>query len=331
MRTRREFELPPDLVVAHRRAVRLEWVSLAYLASCIGVLAAVLGSSQAMKAAWFEDILSLLPPLAFLVAARYRNRSPNDRFPYGYHRSVGVAYLSASAALLAMGAYILYDSVHTLVRFEHPSIGLIELFGQQIWLGWLMIAALVYSGIPPVLLGRAKLRLAAQLHDKVLYADAEMNKADWATAGGAVLGIVGIGAGLWWADAVAAICISLDIVHDGYGNVRTAVHDLMDRRPTTYDHAKPLPLVEEVREHLRSLPWVAAAEVRLREEGHVLVGEAFLVPTEPRTDLPALIEHTGRELENLDWRLHDVSVVVLPSLPDSPQPPGPPGPGNPAS
>jgi len=60
--------------------------------------------------------------------------------------------------------------VLTLVRFEHPSIGLIELFGQQIWLGWLMIAALVYSGLPPVLLGRAKMRLAAALHDKVLFA-----------------------------------------------------------------------------------------------------------------------------------------------------------------
>ena len=315
MSARADFELPPQVAAAHRRAVRLEWASLLYLLSAIVLLAAVLGSSQAMKAAWFEDILSLLPPLAFLVAARYRDRAPNDRFPYGYHRSVGVAYLCASAALLAMGSYILYDSVLTIIRFEHPSIGLIELFGQQIWLGWLMIAALVYSGLPPVLLGRAKMRLAAQLHDKVLYADAEMNKADWATAGGAVLGILGIGAGLWWADAVAAIFISLDIVHDGYGNVRTAVHDLMDRRPTTYDHAKPLPLVDEVRRHLEALPWVTVAEVRLREEGHVLVGEAFLVPSEPRTDLPELIERTGRDLEDLDWRLHDVSVVVLASLP----------------
>jgi divalent metal cation (Fe/Co/Zn/Cd) transporter len=267
-----------------------------------------------MKAAWIEDILSLLPPLAFLVAARYRDRPPNERFPYGYHRSVGVAYLTASAALLAMGGFILYDSAMVLVRFEHPSIGLIELFGQQVWLGWLMIVPLLYSGFPPVLLGRAKQRLAAQLHDKVLYADAEMNRADWATAGAAMLGVIGIGAGFWWADAVAAIVISLDIVHDGYGNVRTAVHDLMDRRPTTYDHAKPLPLVDEVEAHLRPLPWVAGAEVRLREEGHVLVGEAYVVPVGSPGDVPQLVERTTRAIEDLDWRLHDVAVVVLPRL-----------------
>jgi len=267
-----------------------------------------------MKAAWIEDVLSLLPPLAFLVAARFRDRPPMDRFPYGYHRSVGVAYLTASAALLAMGGFILYDSATVLVRFEHPSIGLIELFGQQIWLGWLMIGALLYSGLPPVLLGRAKQRLAAQLHDKVLYADAEMNRADWATAGAAILGVIGIGAGLWWADAVAAIVISLDIVHDGYGNVRTAVHDLMDRRPTTYDHAKPLPLVDQVEEHLRAIPWVARAEVRLREEGHVLVGEAYVVLVGSPGDVLQLVERTTRAIEDLDWRLHDVAVVVLPRL-----------------
>jgi cation diffusion facilitator family transporter len=306
-----DFELPPALAAQHGRAARLEWLTLGYLASAITLLALVLGSSQAMKAAWIEDLLSLLPPLAFLVAARYRNRPPTERFPYGYHRSVGVAYLSAAAALLAMGAFILYDSVLRLIRFEHPSIGLIELFGQQVWLGWLMIAALLYSGVPPVLLGRAKMRLAADLHDKVLYADAEMNKADWLTALAAILGILGIGAGLWWADAAAAIFISLDIVHDGYGNVRTAVHDLMDRRPTTYDHAQPLPLVDDVRRHLSALPWVAAAEVRLREEGHVLMGEAYVVPRGRRPDLLDLVEQATGEVQALDWRLHDVSVVPV--------------------
>ncbi len=111
-----------------------------------------------------------------------------------------------------MGLVILGDSALRLVKAEHPSIGVIELFGHQIWLGWLMIGALLYTGIPVVFLRRKKLKLAAELHDKVLYADAEMNRADWMTAGAAILGIVGIGAGLWWADAVAAIFISLDIV-----------------------------------------------------------------------------------------------------------------------
>lgn len=47
------------------------------------------------------------------------------------------------------------------------------------WLGWLMIAALLWSAIPVLIIGQIKKGYAAKLHDKVLRADAEMNRADW--------------------------------------------------------------------------------------------------------------------------------------------------------
>lgn len=37
------------------------------------------------------------------------------------------------------------------------------------------------------------------MHDKVLHADAKMNKADWMTAAAALVGVLGIGLGWWWA------------------------------------------------------------------------------------------------------------------------------------
>ena len=58
-----------------------------------------------------------------------------------------------------------------------------------------------------------------------------MNKADWMTGAAAIGGILGIGLGWWWADAVAAAFISLDILHDGYINLRQAVFDLMNQIP----------------------------------------------------------------------------------------------------
>jgi hypothetical protein len=58
-------ELPPDKHQLLKKAVRLEWLTIAYLLSAIVALYLTLGSSQAMKAAWAEDILSLLPPVAF--------------------------------------------------------------------------------------------------------------------------------------------------------------------------------------------------------------------------------------------------------------------------
>jgi len=110
-----------------------------------------------------------------------------------------------SLSLFALGLLVLYDSVSRLMQSEHPPIGLVEPFGiGPLWLGWLMLPALAYSTLPAAFLGRAKLPLARGLHDRVLLADAEMNRTGWLTAGAAMLGVVGVGLGLWWADAVAA-------------------------------------------------------------------------------------------------------------------------------
>jgi cation diffusion facilitator family transporter len=303
-------EPPGELREAQRKAVRLERITIVYLISAIALLAAVLGQSQAMKAAWVEDMLSLLPPIAFLVAARVRNRTPNEKFPWGYHRSVSIAYVFAALALLALGGYILFDSAMKLVKAEHPPIGVIQLFGEEIWLGWAMLGALAYSGIPPVVLGRMKLKLAAELHDKVLYADAEMNRADWMTAGAAMLGVIGIGLGLWWADAVAALFISLDIVRDGWRNVRTAVHDLMDARPRTYDGSEYHPLIADIEAEAERSDWVEDAAVRLREAGHVFTGEVHVVPAGAEPSLEQLEELADR-VHALDWKLYDIAIVPV--------------------
>jgi cation diffusion facilitator family transporter len=324
----REFELPPELEDQQRKAVRLEWITIAYLLSAVVLLFLTLGQSQAMKAAWIEDLLSLLPPAAFLIASRIRKRNPSEKFPWGMHRAVTVGYVFAALALLVMGGYVFIDSAIKLVRAEHPPIGVIELFGEQIWLGWLMIGALVYSGLPVVFLGRAKLRLADDLHDKVLYADAQMNKADWMTVSAAIVGVVGIGFGLWWADAVAALFISVSIVHDGWKNVRAAVHDLMDARPRRHDAREYHPIVERMNAAVNDCDWVARGAVRLREEGHVFTGEVLVVPEEEaRSDdaelLDRLEELAGRLLE-LEWKLHDLVVVPVREI-DIPSP-GVPGP-----
>jgi cation diffusion facilitator family transporter len=319
----REFELPRELEEQQRKAVRLEWITLAYMLSAVVLLFLTLGQSQAMKAAWIEDLLSLLPPAAFLIASRLRNRDPSEKFPWGMHRAVTVAYVFAALALLVMGGYVFFDSALKLIRAEHPPIGVVQLFGEEIWLGWLMIAALVYSGLPAVFLGRAKLRLADDLHDKVLYADAQMNKADWMTVSAAIVGIVGIGFGLWWADAVAALFISVDIVHDGWKNVRAAVHDLMDARPRRHDAREYHPIVERMNAAVSECDWVSHGAVRLREEGHVFTGEVLVVPREEALsgadELMERLEELSERLVELEWKVYDIVVVPVREI-DIPSP-----------
>ncbi|MFD7655951.1 cation diffusion facilitator family transporter [Actinosynnema sp. NPDC059797] len=310
MRVQDRFELPPDKAALHRRAVRLEWWTIAFFAAAVALLAVTLGQSQAMKAAWIEDMLGLVPPAAFLIAARYRNRPPDARFPYGYHRSVSVAFLAGSVALLGLGGYVVYDSLARLLAGERAPIGLVEVLGVQVWLGWVMIAVLLTTMVPAILLGRVKLKIARQLHDKVLYADAEMNRADWLTAGAAVLGVLGIGFGLWWADAAAALVIGGDIVRDGVNTTRSAVANLMDSRPQVVGGRDPHPLPDRLLAAVLDHDWVADAWLRVREEGHVFVGELLVVPT-GEDGLLERLEDLGRWARDFDWRVHDLVVVPV--------------------
>jgi divalent metal cation (Fe/Co/Zn/Cd) transporter len=172
MKVRKPYDLPPEQQRERDRAKRLEWTTIGYQVSVVVLLAFVLGQSQAMKVAWADDLLSLIPPIAFLLAIRIERRPPNERFPYGYFRSITIGFLCASLALFAVGVSLFVDSVAKLVTLEHPTIGIISIFGWQVWLGWVMIAALVYSIIPAFVLGRKKLPIAQRLHNKVLYADA---------------------------------------------------------------------------------------------------------------------------------------------------------------
>jgi cation diffusion facilitator family transporter len=306
-------ELPDEKQAANRRAIRIEWVSIAYFVSLVVILYFTLGQSQAMKAAWIEDILALFPPISFLIASRYRNRQPNRAFGWGYHRSITIAYVVSAVALFGLGLFIFIDSAEKLIKGDHPPIGMVEVLDGQIWLGWLMIAALLYGLFPSLLLGRLKRPLADELHDKVLFADAKMNQADWLTAGAAIAGVVGIGFGLWWADAVAALVISLDILHDGQRFMREATSDLMDESPKTPDESQPHPLLDQVREEIAGTAWVREGAVRLRESGHLITGEVWVVPRTDEDVVDRVEELTGK-LEDLDWRLHGIVVSAVRSL-----------------
>ena len=76
-------ELPPDAQEAARKAKVLAWLTIAFLVTAVTSVYLVMGSSQAMKAAWAEDLLSFIPPIAFLVALRVTGRVPTERHPYG--------------------------------------------------------------------------------------------------------------------------------------------------------------------------------------------------------------------------------------------------------
>lgn len=307
------FQLPPDKERAFGQAKRLAWISIFLMLTIVAVIGLTMGSSEAMKAVWIEDLLGLVPPAAFLVGARFRGKDPTDEYPYGYARAALVAYLTSAVALLAFGLYILLEAATTLISAEHPTIATVGLFGNRIWLGWIMIAALIYSVIPPLILGRMKLPLAQELHEKALQTDADLNKGDWLTGIAGVLGILGIAYAFWWADSVAAAVISIEILKDGISNLRNSVGQMMNKRPTKVETKEKDPVLDRVEEALEKLEWVKEVRVRLREDSDVLTGEVFVVPRDEE-QLMSKVEEATDVACSVDWRLHDVNVVPVRSI-----------------
>jgi divalent metal cation (Fe/Co/Zn/Cd) transporter len=153
------------------------------------------------------------------------------------------------------------------------------------------------------------------LHNKVLYADADMAKADWQTNAASIIGVLGVGFGLWWLDGVAALFISLGIIWDGIRNTKGAVIDLMDQRARTFDDKHPHPLADDIVAHLRAQPWIKDAAVRMRDEGQVFHVEAFVVPRRRKVSV-AQVDEVSESIAEMDWKVQDVVVIACSTLPD---------------
>lgn len=315
MKTTQRFEFPEKLIPDYKRAKKIEWISIGYLISTALLMYLVMGGSQTMKTAWIEDMLSLIPSVSFLIATQIAIKPPNEQFPYGFHKASSIAYLVSALALFAVGSFLLVDALISLGKQEHPTIGIVVIFGHPIWLGYLMMLALLYATIPAIFLGRIKLPLAEKLHEKNLYTDAKINKADWMTAIASIVGIAGIGWGWWWADATAAALISVDILWDGYVNLKEAVFDIMDQAPKTIDDKKINSLVDKVLDVLKNQEWVAQAEVRLREDGHIFFGEGFVIPKHTK-NLLSNVAQAVEEVHALDWKILDFHISIVDRLPE---------------
>lgn len=309
------YHMPPDKEAVLRKAIRWEWITIGFTLVTIVLIAFVVGNSQAMKTAWIEDMLSLLPQISFLIAVRFMRRSPTKRFPYGLQRGMDVGHLVAGVALLVIGLNLAFEAAVGLILVEHPTIGTVRLFGHTIWLGWLMVGVMALVVIGPFIYGPAKLKLAPQLHNKLLYADADMAKADWHTNAASIVGVLGVGVGLWWLDGAAALFISVGIVWDGVKNTRSAVLDLLDQRARTYEDKVPHPLIDEVTAAMRRQRWVGDVAVRIRDLGQVFHVEVFVVPVKSRPPHTRALREATEAIKALDWKLQNVVIIPAAHLP----------------
>lgn len=299
--------LPEPIRADFSRAKRLEWWTLLWMGTVVVVMFLTIGGSQAMRTALIEDVLSLVPSAVFLIAAHFEPKDPTERYPFGFVRVNSLAFLVAAVTLTFVGGFLVYESGLTLLYAEHPTVGSVTVFGQQVWLGWLMIGALSYSVVVPVILGRMKKPIAENLRDKVLHTDALMQKADWQTGLAGIIGVTGIYFGYWWADSGAALFIAFSILKDGLRSMGTAAAELLDGAPRELEGNGISGEALRLQHRLEQL-W-PEGEVRLRESGRYMI--ATVEGVHPPLNPPRVEELMG---DDPAWRLARLSFSPPESL-----------------
>jgi len=307
------FEFPPEQARLRDRARKYAWRSIVLVTISGIVLFATTGRSQTMKTMWITDYLSIVPSIGLIVALRRELAPATKRFPFGHFRVISICFLLTATVLLSMGVWLLADSGMKLARQERPPIGAMMLFGHPIWAGWTMMAALVYSMFTGMYVGRIKEPIAKDLHSKAIEAESATNRNEWYSEGAAIFGILLVGFGFWWADAGAAALISLQIVREGWQNLRQVIGDLMDEAPTKLGTHELEDLPGRVKERIEQLDWVREAAVRLREHGHLITGEVLVIAGS-ESDLVPKIESAQQELHRMDWRLHSIAIMPVSHL-----------------
>lgn len=309
----RTFEFPPQQLQARERAATLAKRSIVMISLSGILIYSVTGQSQTMKTAWITDFLSIVPSIALLVAMKRELKPATGRLPYGHYRVIAVCFLLTAVSLLSMGLFLLIDAVLKLIHGQRPVIGGLSIAGQMIWLGWPMIIALAISMFVGMYAGKAKQPVAKTLASKALEADSATHRNEYMSEGAGIFGVVLVAFGYWWGDATAAALISVQIVHEGYNNLKQVVADLMDESPTVLGTTELEPLPDTVKHVVERAAWVDSAMVRLREHGHVITGEIYVVPRNTE-GLVSKIEELLADLKGVDWRLHALTIMPVRTL-----------------
>ena len=292
---------PAEIREDMRAARRLEWWNIGWTVSTVVAMGLAMGGSQAMRTTWIEDTLGLVPPIVFVISERYEARARNARFHYGYDRVNGLGFLIAAVALAAVGLFLLKDSLMALITQEHVTVGTVRLWGHDVWLGWFMLAAQVYGATPPFIIGRMELPLAERLRDKLIHTDALMNKASWQTGVAGFVGVAGLGFGLWWMDAAAAIFISVGIILDGWRALKIATSELVDGIPHELGGPARAKDARAIEKALKAK--FPGAQVLMRETGRYIRAEVLGAGSPKDFDFESF-EIPGLECR---WRLDSIA------------------------
>jgi cation diffusion facilitator family transporter len=200
---------------AANRAVAVSALGLG-ITGLIEVAIALVSGSVGLLGDALHNLSDVSTSLVVFVGFRVSKRPATAERPYGFERAEDLAGLGVALAIWVSAVFAGYISVHKLTQHGHTS-----------HLGLGMAAALIgITGNQAVAWYKA--RVGRRIQSATLVADARHSWLDALSSAGALLGLIGVAAGLPWADGAAGLLITALIIHVGWEVTSGIVLRLMD-------------------------------------------------------------------------------------------------------
>lgn len=241
------------------RAVAVSALGLA-LTGLFELALGVLSGSVGLLGDALHNLSDVSTSVVVFVGFRLSRRPASETHPYGWERAEDIAGLGVALVIWASAVLAGYVSLHKLLEY-----------GRTTDVGLAMLAAAT-GIVGNQVVARYKAAVGRRIQSATLEADAQHSWLDAVSSAGALLGLVGVAAGLRWADAVAGLFVTVFIAHVGWEVTADLLGHLMDG-------VDPDLLAGAVTA-AESVPGVGHAHARARWMGRTLVVEVegFLNP-----------------------------------------------------
>lgn len=211
------------------------------------------GHSDAVFADGIESACDFVAIFSTMVALKLGRKPFDEKHPYGHGRAESLSALLVSLVILATGAWILSDSIHSIIdrKFQSP--------------GMIAVAAAFLTILIKEWLYRFTQKTGAELASPSLLAVAKDHRKDAITSISTLVGVSGAFFGFGIMDPLAAGLTAFFILHIGFQTFREAAHDLMDG-------SAPPDFIEEVTRLAESVERVEHVhDIRGRRSGQYMV------------------------------------------------------------
>lgn len=226
----------------------------------IKVIAGTLFHSQALVVDGIHSFTDVVSDWVVLAVMRLSRKEPDADHPYGHQRIETLGTLLLGSILIAVGAALAWENILRLLAGEDLKVP-----------GWPVLVAAAVSVIGKEWIYRYTRRVGIRIRSDLIIANAWHSRTDAFSSVVVLFSTAGAMLGFVWLDVLAAVVISLIIIHIGWKFTWDSVKELVDTG-----------LSEEDTELLRNIAMETDGvrnvhELRSRRMGHDILLDVHLV------------------------------------------------------